>query len=264
MTKAPDVPKVAFETDTFELLLLREGDRAADLDAETTKRLQGQHIQYLFGLQAAGRLRAAGAVAPRNADQPINGLGFFATGSVDEVRRLAGDDPSVRAGLDAVEVLMFVCPKGAIRFASEGAANMAASRRLIEEVFGRGNYDVADEILAVEFIGHGPGAPPAVGTESLKRQAARLRGAFPDFAVALEDSFAAGDRVCTRWSSTGTHTRELPMPAGPLAPTGKRIEFSETRIDRHENGRIAECWFLPDRFSLWQQLGLIGGPAPDR
>jgi hypothetical protein len=39
------------------------------------------------------------------------------------------------------------------------------------------------------------------------------------------------------------------------------------RIDRHEAGRIVEAWLLPDRMTLWRQLGLLPGPpasAPRR
>jgi predicted ester cyclase len=50
------------------------------------------------------------------------------------------------------------------------------------------------------------------------------------------------------------------MPTGALPPTGGRIAFDEFRIDRHAGGRIVEAWFMPDRMTLWQQLGLL--PAP--
>ncbi len=138
--------------------------------------------------------------------------------------------------------------------------NRAASRRLYEEVFGRGDFEVADQILAADMISHGPGSPPLVGTEQIKRQAALLRGAFPDLTVTLEDQFAAGDRVCSRWSSTGTHTGDLPMPTGVVPATGNRIAFEEIRIDRYARGRIVESWFIPDRLSVWRTLGLIPGP----
>lgn len=142
--------------------------------------------------------------------------------------------------------------------------NKAASRRLYEEVFGRGNYEVADQILSADMISHGPGSPPLVGTEQIKRQAALLRGAFPDLTVTLDDQFAAGDRVCSRWSSTGTHTGDLPMPTGPLRATRNRIAFDEIRIDRYAGGHIVESRFIPDRFSLWQALGLIPVPPAAR
>jgi predicted ester cyclase len=140
-------------------------------------------------------------------------------------------------------------------------ANKAASRRLYEEVFGQGHLEVADEILAPDAVSHGPGMPPVIGTDGIKGPALVLRGAFPDLATRLEDQLADGDRVCSRWSASGTHTGELRMPGVALPPSGKPIAFGEIRIDRYRDGRIVESWFLPDRLTLWQTLGL-SIPAP--
>ncbi|MGA8015952.1 MAG: ester cyclase [Candidatus Dormiibacterota bacterium] len=87
--------------------------------------------------------------------------------------------------------------------------NKTASCRLYEEVFGRGNYAAADEILAPDVINHGPGTLSVPGAEPIKRQGALLRGAFPDLSIDLGDQFASGDRVCSRWLASGTHTGEL-------------------------------------------------------
>ena len=53
--------------------------------------------------------------------------------------------------------------------------NMAASRRLYGEVFGRANLEVADEIQAERIVSHGADAPPTTGSQQIKRQAALLR-----------------------------------------------------------------------------------------
>jgi predicted ester cyclase len=136
-------------------------------------------------------------------------------------------------------------------------ANKERSRLLYVEIFGQGNYAAADELLAADVINHGPGIPPTVGPEGIKRQAALLRTAFPDLRVTLNDQFGEGDRVVSRWNGSGTHSGPLTMPAVTLEPTGTSISFDEIRIDRHHDGRIVESWFLPDRFTLWQQLGLL-------
>ena len=109
------VPQVDFPLDHYELLVLKAGAKAAAMDAETRRRLQAEHVAYLFELQRSGKLLAAGAVASRD-DSDITGLGFFALGSIDEVRALAENDPSVVAGLDAAEVLTFLSPKGSFNF----------------------------------------------------------------------------------------------------------------------------------------------------
>lgn len=135
--------------------------------------------------------------------------------------------------------------------------NKAMSKRLYEEVFGRGNLGAADEILDVECVNHGAGAPPSIGREQIKRQATLLRTAMPDLEVVLNDQFAEGDRVASRWTGRGTHTGPLTMPSGAVPPSGRAVSFDEIRIDRFEGGRIVESWFIPDRLTLWQQLGLF-------
>jgi len=142
----------------------------------------------------------------------------------------------------------------------EAETNKKRSRRLYEEIFGRGNYAVADDLMAADILNHGPGSPPALGTEGIKRQAVLLRTAIPDLRATLNDQFGHDDRVVSRWTGSGTHTGPLNLPTGPVAATGNSISFAEIRIDRHTGGRIVESWWIPDRFTLWQQLGLL--PAP--
>lgn len=136
--------------------------------------------------------------------------------------------------------------------------NKASARRLYEQVFGLGNMDAADEILTPDCVSHAAGLPPRVGTEGIKLQAALLRGGIPDLTTTLEDQLAEGDLVASRWRGSGTNTGELRLgPSRTLPPTGRSISFVEMRIDRFVDGRIVESWFIPDRFGLWQQLGLI-------
>ena len=135
--------------------------------------------------------------------------------------------------------------------------NLAACRRLYEEVFGRGNLAAADEIMESACVNHVPGAPPVIGTEQIKRQATLLRTAIPDLETILNDQFASGDRVVSRWTGRGTNSGPLMLPTGAVPPSGRQISFDEIRIDRFDGGRIVESWFIPDRWTLWQQLGLI-------
>jgi predicted ester cyclase len=145
----------------------------------------------------------------------------------------------------------------------EVKGNKERSRRLYEEVFGQGNYAAADDLMAVGIVNHGPGSPPVLGTEGIKRQAALLRMAIPDLRATLNDQFGHHDRVVSRWTGSGTHSGPLTLPTGTVDGTGRSIFFDEIRIDRHASGRIVESWWIPDRFTLWQQLGLLPAP-PER
>jgi predicted ester cyclase len=142
----------------------------------------------------------------------------------------------------------------------EVEANKQRSRRLYEEIFGKGNYAVAEDLMAAGIVNHGPGSPPVLGAEGIKRQAALLRTAIPDLRVTLNDQFGHNDRVVSRWTGSGTNSGPLELPSGTVEGTGSGICFDEIRIDRHASGRIVESWCIPDRFTLWQQLGLL--PAP--
>ena len=118
----------------------------------------------------------------------------------------------------------------------EAETNKKRSRRLYEEIFGRGNYAVADDLMAADIVSHGPGSPPMLGTKGIKRQAVLLRTAIPDLRATLNDQFGHDDRVVSRWTGNGTHTGPLNLPTGPVAATGNSISFAEIRIDRHTGG----------------------------
>jgi steroid delta-isomerase-like uncharacterized protein len=132
--------------------------------------------------------------------------------------------------------------------------NKALARRVIEQMFNEGNLDVADELLALDYVDHDPSLPEDVhGPEGFKQYVGMYRAAFPDLHVQIEDQLAEGDRVATRWTGTGTHDGEL---AG-IAPTGKRVTVPGMEIVRIANGKLVEGWEGYDSGTLMQQLGVM-------
>ena len=65
------------------------------------ERLQMEHLRYLFRLRAEGRLLING---PIEDDPELKGIGIFNTTDQDEVRKLLGGDPAVKAGRLIYEV----------------------------------------------------------------------------------------------------------------------------------------------------------------
>ena len=140
--------------------------------------------------------------------------------------------------------------------------NKALSQELYEAVFGRGDLGAADRLMGPGCVSHPPGLPPAVGTDAIKLQAQVLRAAFSDLVVTLLGQVAEGDRVASHWRGGGTHAGAMSMPGGAaLPPTGRSVAFEEMRVDRFEDGRVAESWFIPDRLGLMAALG-VQAPAP--
>ena len=133
-------------------------------------------------------------------------------------------------------------------------ANATGSKRLIEEVFGGGNYDVADELIAPGAVGHDPAQPaPVTGPEGVKESARGYRSAFPDLSFTIDQTVAEGEYVACRWTSRGTHKGEL----FGIAATGKEATVTGISIDRWQNGKIVESWVNWDALGLLQQLGAV-------
>ena len=97
--------------EAFELVVLRRPPDAATYDEETLDRIQAEHLAYLGSLRDAGLVVTNGPVLD-HPDASVRGLTFFCVGSVEEARRLAEDDPAVRAGRLAVDVMTWWCPAG--------------------------------------------------------------------------------------------------------------------------------------------------------
>ncbi len=136
--------------------------------------------------------------------------------------------------------------------------NKAVSRRADEELFNRGNLDVADELFAADYVYHdATSGQDWHGPEDVKRYARLLRSAFPDLQQTIEDQVAEGDRVAYRWTARGTHRGELMG----IAPTGARVAFTGIAIARLAHGRIAEMWESYDALGLLRQLGAVPSPA---
>jgi len=138
--------------------------------------------------------------------------------------------------------------------------NKKAARRWSEELWGRGDLSVADEIIAPDYERHDPGDPfPAHGPEDVKRIVTMLRSMLPDFRIELEATLAEGDFVVSRYTSTATDTVGfMGMP-----PTGRRIRVEAIQIFRFANGKIVESWAARDDLGVLKQLGHWPPPQPD-
>ena len=133
---------------------------------------------------------------------------------------------------------------------SEG--NKAVTRQLIEELFSTGNQEIADEVLAADYVDHSPSRPGLSGPENLKRAVGEWRVAFPDTRNVIEDMVAEGDKVAVRWATYATHRGKFMG----IAATGNRIAVTSFGIFRLSGGRIVESWDTFNVVEMMQQLGV--------
>jgi len=132
--------------------------------------------------------------------------------------------------------------------------NKNVVRRLIEEVWNKGNLQVADELYTPNYSHHDPATPDlGRGPEGEKQRATLYRSAFPDFRLSIDDLLADGDNVVARWNCRGTHKGEL----NGIAPTSKQFNISGISVVRFSGGKMAEGWINWDALGMMQQLGAV-------
>ncbi len=130
--------------------------------------------------------------------------------------------------------------------------NKAHIRRVIEEVYNRGELGVVDEVATSDLVIH-TSSQDIRGREGAKQYVAALRAGFPDLHFTIEDQVAEADMVVTRWTARGTHVGEFQgLPA-----TGKEVRLAGTDIDRVVGGKVVECWVHVDELGLLRQLGVV-------
>ncbi|MGH3143242.1 MAG: ester cyclase [Gaiellales bacterium] len=131
--------------------------------------------------------------------------------------------------------------------------NKALVRRFYEEVWNRGNADVAYEVFADDYVRHDLRPTEALpGPAGQKKIADDFRAAFPDLEFTIDVIVGEGDFVVGRWTASGTQSGSW----GGREPTGRRATFSAVNIFRFEDGKVAEIWNHRDDLGLMEQLGV--------
>ncbi len=129
------------------------------------------------------------------------------------------------------------------------------SRRLLEESFNDGRFELVDQLVAPDAANHDPGQPPRLrglrGPQLQRRIVEMYRTAFPDVRLVVDDVIESGDKVALRWHAEGTHRGEIEG----LAPTGVRASVTGISIDQWRDGKVVEVWTEWDNLGLGRQLG---------
>jgi steroid delta-isomerase-like uncharacterized protein len=107
-----------------------------------------------------------------------------------------------------------------------------------------------DELVAVQYDQDNPSVYP--GRAGLKELFTRLRSAFPDLNVSIEQLVAEGDRVVAVSRMNGTQQGELPG----IKPSGRTVNVSSMDLYRVQDGRIVEHFGRFDELGMLEQLGI--------
>ena len=130
--------------------------------------------------------------------------------------------------------------------------NKAIVRRLLEEVINKGNHELAESLIANDFVDHNPlpGLPPT--KKGFKQSFIIFREAFPDLEYTIEDIIAEDDIVAVRWTASGTNTGELMR----MPPSNQQVRVSGIDIFRVVDEQLIELWLSWDQMGMMMQLGM--------
>ena len=131
------------------------------------------------------------------------------------------------------------------------AANKEIVRRFFEDV-AAGDLDLVYELVSEDCLVHAPGREIR-GVEAVKDIRTGQGQALGDWTIAVKEQIAEGDLVACLLTMSGIHSKEyLGVP-----PSGKRVTFTGTFLDRVVDGKIVEGWHRgPDYRDLIRQVGL--------
>jgi predicted ester cyclase len=147
--------------------------------------------------------------------------------------------------------------------------NKALARRLIEELWEKGNVAAVDELIAPNYVHHldYPTNVPVpaelqLSLEELKHVFSDWHTTFPDLHCTVELQVAEGDLVVTRWTARGTHKGEYRgLTYKGIPPTGKQVTWTTTEIVRFVDSKMVEYWSNEDDLGRLQQIGALPRPG---
>jgi steroid delta-isomerase-like uncharacterized protein len=133
--------------------------------------------------------------------------------------------------------------------------NKELIRRIVEEMFNRGNLEVASEIFGPGFVdrGHEQVAGKTDGPAGFANFVKMIRSALPDLHATIQKMVAEDDYVAMWNIATATQTGDLfGIPA-----SGKKISMKDFHFFRFSGGKVVEHWNQLNVFEIMQQLNAV-------
>lgn len=132
--------------------------------------------------------------------------------------------------------------------------NITKGIRFFEDMLGKAEWQLSDQLLAKNIVMHHPSSPqPLVGADTVVGFLGAFRAGFPDMTMKVELVFGTTEMVAIRWRMSGTHTAEL----FGIPPSGKSVTVVGISLLRFTDGKVVEDWVSEDSLGLMQQIGVI-------
>jgi predicted ester cyclase len=120
--------------------------------------------------------------------------------------------------------------------------NKAVMQRIWKEILNEGKTEKTNELVANDYVYHGPGGHEIKGIEGFKKFMTWIHNSFPGAHFTLDDLIAEGDKVVSFFTMKGTHK------------SNKQANFQGIVISRIISGKEVEVWEIFDRLTIASQL----------
>ncbi len=104
----------------YYLVLLKRAPNGPKMEQPALEDLQKRHLGHLRAMYDAGKMVIAGPFDEQQ-DATMRGMCLYRVATIDEARKLAEEDPMVKAGRLQVEVLAWWVEKGYMSFKAPAA-----------------------------------------------------------------------------------------------------------------------------------------------
>jgi steroid delta-isomerase-like uncharacterized protein len=139
--------------------------------------------------------------------------------------------------------------------AMDNSSAKAVIRRNNEEVQGRGDFDLFEQLFADDFVDRTPQTGWGSDKAAVRGLYIAIRESFPDFWPEIHHQWIDGDVVTTSKTYHGTHRGDF---LG-IKATGKKISFDCVDAMRVRDGKIVEHWGAANLLSVLAQLDALPG-----
>lgn len=139
---------------------------------------------------------------------------------------------------------------------TDNEKNKSIVSEFIDALFTQGDLEAVDRYLDPSFVDHDPSFGGSADREGIRRAAAMVRAAFPDWHSDQHLVVGEGDIVVEHFTASGTHRAEVMG----VPPTGGTVALEGINIFRLDDGRIVERWGRLDDLGFLAQLGVVELP----
>jgi GrpB-like predicted nucleotidyltransferase (UPF0157 family)/predicted ester cyclase len=138
------------------------------------------------------------------------------------------------------------------------ARHRAVVKRLFDELWNGRRLDVVGDLYSpAVVVDYRPYAPLGHGPDSIRESVERAWSTFPDYHEEPLHVLVEGWRAAVHLRITGTQLGQW----GPVAPTGKRLEFEEMLIlEFDDQARVVHQRGIVDNLIALRQAGVIPTP----